>query len=143
MQIADAQPYWEPQPGYLDSAAYGLPPRPAWDALQEALTAWRSGSVPWETWDLSTVRARETFARLVGVDADDVAVGAQVSQMLAPFAAALPDGARVVVPEIEFTSNMYPWLVQAERGVQISTVPTAELIDAIRPDTDVVAFGLV
>ena len=143
MKVADAQANWDPLPGWLNTASYGLPPRPAWDALQAVLADWRVGRTSWEVWDDATQRARESFARLVGVAADDVTVGAQVSQLLAPVAAAVPDGARVVIPEVEFTSNLFPWLVHADRGVQIDTVPTARFAEAIRPGTDVVAFSLV
>ena len=65
-----------------------------------------------------------------------VAVGGTVSELLGLVAAALPDGARVVVPEVEFTSNLFPWLVQQDRGVQVVTVPTDRLLDAITPGTD-------
>ncbi len=143
MKVADAQANWDPLPGWLNTASYGLPPRPAWDALQAVLADWRVGRMSWERWDDATQRARESFARLVGVDSEDVAVGAQVSQLLAPVAAAVPDGARVVIPEVEFTSNLFPWLVHTDRGVRVDTVPAAQLTDAIRPGTDVVAFSLV
>jgi selenocysteine lyase/cysteine desulfurase len=72
-----------------------------------------------------------------------VAIGASASQLLAPVAAALPAGATVVVPDVEFTSNLFPWLVQTERGVRVHTVPLAGLVDAIDADTDLVAFSLV
>jgi selenocysteine lyase/cysteine desulfurase len=72
-----------------------------------------------------------------------VAVGAQVSQLVAPVAAAVPNGARVLAPDLEFTSNLFPWLAQADRGVTVRTVPAAGLLDAIGPGTDVVAFSLV
>ena len=32
-------------------------------------------------------------------------------------------GARVLVPEIEFTSNLFPWLAQEHRGVEVRTAP--------------------
>jgi len=143
MKVADAQSNWDPLPGWLNTASYGLPPRPAWDALQAVLADWRVGRTSWEVWDRATQRARESFARLIGVDGEDVAVGAQVSQLLAPVAAAVPDGARVVIPEVEFTSNLFPWLVHADRGVRVDTLPTVGFADAIRPGTDVVAFSLV
>jgi len=143
MDIVEAQPLWQPDPGWLNTASYGLPPRPGWEAVQAALVGWRAGRTPWEVWDLETQRARESFARLVGVDAADVAVGAQVSQLLAPVAAAIPDGASVIVPEEEFASNLFPWLVHADRGVRVSTVPASEVADAVKPGTDVVAFSLV
>jgi selenocysteine lyase/cysteine desulfurase len=139
----DLAELWQPEPGWLNTASFGLPPRPAWDALQAALADWRGGRTSWEGWDSSTGRARAAFARLAGVDVADVAVGSNVSAMLGPVAAALPDGARMVVPEGEFASNMFPWLVQASRGVQIRTVPVDKLAEAIDSGTDLVAFSLV
>ncbi|WP_433349417.1 aminotransferase class V-fold PLP-dependent enzyme [Micromonospora sp. CA-111912] len=143
MELEQALKLWQPEPGWLNTATYGLPPEPAWAALQEALADWRVGRTSWEGWGESTERARAAFAGLVGVPAADVAVGSTVSQMLAPVAAALPPGATVVVPEVEFTSNLFPWLVQAERGVEVRTVPAGGLVDAIDAGTDLVAFSLV
>ncbi|MBO4210280.1 aminotransferase class V-fold PLP-dependent enzyme, partial [Micromonospora echinofusca] len=143
MELEQAQKLWQPEPGWLNTASYGLPPEPAWTALQSALADWRVGRTSWETWNAATDRSRATFAGLVGVPVEDVSVGSVVSQMFAPIAAALPAGATVVVPEVEFTSNLFPWLVQAERGVTVRTVPLAGLVDAIDADTDLVAFSLV
>ncbi|GAA2106335.1 aminotransferase class V-fold PLP-dependent enzyme [Actinomadura alba] len=143
MEIVEATGLWEPEPGWLNTASYGLPPRPAWSALQQALDEWRRGAVSWDGWDASVGRSRAAFARLVGVGADDVAIGANVSGLLSVVAAGLPDGARVVVPEIEFTSNLFPWLVHADRGVEIVTVPLDELAGAIDERVDLVAFSVV
>jgi selenocysteine lyase/cysteine desulfurase len=143
MDIASVQHLWDAQPGWLNTASYGLPPRPAWDEMQAALLDWRSGRTSWEGWDVATGRAREAFARLVGVDAADVAVGAQVSQVLAPVAAAVPDGSTVLVPDNDFTSLIFPFSVQEDRGVRVRAVPSAQLAEAIDTGTDVVAFSLV
>jgi selenocysteine lyase/cysteine desulfurase len=143
MDIASAQPLWDAQPGWLNTASYGLPPRPAWDAMQAALTDWRSGRTSWEGWDVATGQARDSFARLVGAPAEDVAVGAQVSQLLAPVAAAVPDGARILVPDNDFTSLIFPFSVQADRGVRVEAVPSADLAERIDDGTGVVAFSLV
>jgi selenocysteine lyase/cysteine desulfurase len=142
MKIEEAQRLWVAKPGWLNTASYGLPPRPAWDALQTALAEWRIGAVSWEGWDEATASSRDAFARMVGVTSADVTVGAQVSQLIAPVAAALPNGARVVVPDIEFTSNLFPWLVHEDR-LDVVTVPTGCLIDHIMTGCDVVAFSLV
>lgn len=136
-------PLWRPTPGWLNTATYGLPPDPAWQAMQLAMDDWRGGRTGWIEWQRSADRARELFAGLVGVDAADVAVGAQVSQMLAPVAAALPDGATVLVPDVEFTSNVFPWAVHEDRGVTVRSAPLDGFVEAIRPGVDVVAFGLV
>jgi selenocysteine lyase/cysteine desulfurase len=140
MDLAEAQKLWDPEPGWLNTASYGLPPRPAWDALQAALDDWRAGRTSWEGWDESTARSRAAAARLMGVPAADVAVGSAVSQLLAPVAAAVPAGARVVVPDIEFTSNVFPWVAQ---GCDVRVVPVDRLADAVDAGTDVVAFSLV
>jgi selenocysteine lyase/cysteine desulfurase len=142
MEIKEAQRLWTPRPGWLNTASYGLPPQPAWEALQSALTDWRVGAVSWEGWDEATSAARAGFARLVGVQSADVSVGAQVSQLVAPVAAALADGSRVVVPEIEFTSNLFPWLVHGDR-LSVVTVPTGRLAETVAAGCDVVAFSLV
>lgn len=143
MELTKAQKLWQPEPGWLNTASYGLPPEPAWVALQDALADWRVGRISWEGWGEAAERARAGFARLVGVAPADVAIGSTASQLLAPVAAALPPGATVVVPEVEFTSNLFPWLVQQERGVQVRMVPLAGLAGAIDAGTDLVAFSLV
>ena len=134
--------FWNAEPGYLNTASFGLPPQPGWDALQEALAEWRAGAISWEGWGAATEAARAAFARIVGVPVADVTVGSQVSQVLAPVAAGLPDGARVVVPDIEFTSNLFPWLVQGDR-LQVTTVPVDRVVDTVARGCDVVAFSLV
>ena len=126
---------------YCNTASYGLPPRPAWEALQAALADWRGGRTSWEHWGHSTEAARALFAELVGVDIERVAVGSTVSELVGSVVTALPDGARVVVPEIEFTSTLFPLLVQ--RRLDVRTVPLAELVEVIADGIDAVAFSAV
>ena len=132
---------WEPEGVYINTASFGLPPRPAWDALQVALAEWRGGSTSWEHWGESTERAREAFARLVGVQPTRVAVGSTVSELVGSVVTALPDGARVVVPEVEFTSTLFPLLVQQRFDVRL--VPQSELADAVADGADAIAFSAV
>jgi len=141
VNICEAQLLWG-APGWLNTASYGLPPRPAWDALQAALADWRVGATGPAEWDAFTGVARAGFARLIGVPDGDVAVGAQASQLIAPVASAVADGSRVVVPEIEFTSNLFPWLVHSDR-LKVVTVPTDRLVETVAAGCDVVAFSLV
>lgn len=143
MKIEDAKLLWSAEPAWLNTASYGLPPTPAWDALQSALADWRSGRTSWEEWGESTERSRESFARLVGVRTDQVAVGATVSELIGLVAAALPDHARVVTVEGDFTSVLFPWLVHADRGIDVHAVPVSGLADAVDSSTTVVAFSLV
>ena len=134
---------WDPEPGFLNTASYGLPPRPAFEAVQAMLDEWRTGRTSWEAWDRSVDQSRERFARLVGVPAGDVAVGATVSELLGLVATALPADARIVVTDGEFSSNLFPWLMRAEQGADVVAVPLGELAGAIDDRTTLVAFSLV
>jgi selenocysteine lyase/cysteine desulfurase len=134
---------WQVDRPYLNTASYGLPPAPAFAALQEALGEWREGRTSWEGWTQSVARARESFARLVGARAEDVAAGATVSELVGVVAASLPAGAQVLVPDVEFTSNLFPWLAQEPRGVRVRTAPLAGLADAVEPSTSLVAVSAV
>lgn len=143
LTVADAASLWDVEPGYLNTCSYGPPPRPGWEALQQGLEQWRFGRTSWEPWADSVQVSRTRFATLVGVDPAQVATGATVSQLLAPIAAALPDGCRVLMPDIEFTSDVFPFAVHADRGVSIVTAPSDRLADAIGPDIDVVVYSAV
>ena len=141
MRISEAQSLWEPAGVYCNTASYGLPPRPAWDALQSALADWHGGRTSWEHWGQSTESARAAFARLVDVGTDRVAVGSTVSELVGSVVTALPPGARVVVPDVEFTSTLFPLLVQ--RRLDVRTVPPARLVEAIAGGAEAVAFSAV
>ena len=142
-RIRLAQPLWQPAGPYLNTASFGLPPQPAWDALQAALADWREGRTSWEPWGESTGRARATFARLLGVEPERVAASNSVSQLVGLVAAAIPDGSCVVAPEIDFSSLLFPFAAQRDRGVELRTVPLDRLAEAVDRDTDVVAFSAV
>lgn len=143
MKVAEAQELWSPVATYLNTASYGLPPRPAWDALQNALEDWHGGRTSWEHWGIPGEEARASFARLVGVPVESVAIGPNVSTLVGLVAASIPDGSRVLAPDVEFTSELFPFLVQEHRGVRTRLVPAAELAGEIGPDVDVVAFSAV
>jgi selenocysteine lyase/cysteine desulfurase len=139
---AELEGLWEPAHVYLNTASYGLPPRPAVEAVERVIEEWRGGRTPWETWTQEVGVARERFARLVGCRPEEVATGATVSEFVGLVAASLPDGARVAVPEVEFTSNLFPWLVHAER-LDVVTVPLDGLADAVDEQTTLVAVSAV
>ncbi len=139
--ISDARELWEPAAVYCNTASYGLPPRPAWEALQTALADWHGGRTSWEHWGQSTEEARAAFARLVGVGVERVAVGSTVSELVGSVVTALPARARVVAPDVEFTSMLFPLLVQ-ER-LEVRTVAPGRLVEAIGEGVDAVAFSAV
>jgi len=66
-----------------------------------------------------------------------------VSSLIGLVAASVPDGACVLSPDIEYTSLLFPFLVQERRGVTVRLVPAQELPGEIASGVDVVAFSAV
>jgi selenocysteine lyase/cysteine desulfurase len=71
--------------------------------------------------------AREAAARLIGADADEIALLSNTSFGINLAAHALPlaPGKRVVVSDREFPANVYPWMQRADAsGAELTLVPT-------------------
>jgi selenocysteine lyase/cysteine desulfurase len=110
-------------------------------------------SRPWEVTpkdffeDVEVVRT--LFARLVGGDADGVAVVPSVSYGISVAAVNVPvhEGEKIIILEDQFPSNVYPWRELTSReGAKLVTVPRPEdsdwtrvLVEEIDGDTAVVA----
>jgi selenocysteine lyase/cysteine desulfurase len=139
LTLDDARKLWQPAGSYLNTASYGLPPQPGWDAMQQALIDWQGGRTSWEGWAESTHAARDAFAQMVGVPAERVAVGATVSELIGLVAASVDRG-RLVCAEGDFTSLVWPWLVS---GFDVTEVPLARLADTVDSSTAVVAVSAV
>src|ERR671916_3076742 len=78
---------------------------------------------------------RALFARLVGGDADGVAIVPSVSYGIAVAAANVPveEGKKIVILEDQFPSNVYAWGELAERsGARLVTLPRPEDFDWTR-----------
>lgn len=127
--------------GYLAVASIGLPPESAVTALRADLAAWEAADRDPQGYDPVIARTRASFARLVGVDPARVAAGSQTSVFAAMVAAAVPDGAEVVLPHGDFSSIVFPFLQQEPR-IRVRVVPLEGLADAIDDATWLVAFSL-
>ena len=134
---------WQQHGTYLNTATYGLPPRPAHDAVVAALSDWRTGRTSEDEWEAATERARATFAKLVNVEVADVTCGATVSELISLVAASLPDGARVLTAHNDFASTLFPWTVHEDRRIEVSSVPLDELIDVVDGSHAIVAVSHV
>ncbi|HSX67117.1 aminotransferase class V-fold PLP-dependent enzyme [Nocardioides sp.] len=134
---------WNRVPGYLNAATMGLPPLRVVTAMEEHLGRWKAGECQAGAFDDDVRRARCAFGRLVGTIPDRVAIGAQVSALVGLVASSLPAHSRVVVPEDDFTSVVFPFLVHRDRGIVVEQVPRARLAESIHSGVDWVAFSLV
>jgi selenocysteine lyase/cysteine desulfurase len=129
--------------GYLAACTQGLPTRATVVAMRDDLERWARGDASPVDYDSAIARSRAAFARIAGVDPDDIAIGSQVSVLASLVAASAPDGAEVVCAEGDFASMVAPFHAQAHRGVRVRAVPLAALADAVHDRTWLVAFSLV
>jgi len=143
MDVRAAQRLFSPEGTDLNTASYGLPPRPAWEAMLAAADEWRHGRTGFDGWDLSVGRARACWARLHGAEVGDVAVGPEVSPFVGVVAASLEPGTRVLAAREDFTSLLFPLLAQEARGVRVRLAALEELAEAVDGGTDLVAVSAV
>lgn len=129
-------------PGYLNTASIGIPSTEVTAAVTEAVTRWSRGMDQPSRFDPAVETGRAMFARLVGVPAERVAIGATVSQLVGLVAAGVPAGAKVLVARGEFTSVTFPFAAQQDRGVEVLEVDLSEIPDRAA-GYDVVAVSVV
>lgn len=114
---------------YLNHAAVSPPPLPVARAMThfiEELSA--HGSVTWDAFEIAQDGVRQRFARLIGAPEGAIALTKNVSDAFMTVAESLRwrPGDNVVVTELEFPSNVYPWLNLREQGVEVRFVPARE-----------------
>lgn len=141
--LAALQAQFEAAPGYLNAATMGLAPRAVVEAMTHGVERWRLGTATAAGYDAFTAAARELYARLVGVQPTQVAIGSQTSVFVGMVASSLPEGSEVLCVHGDFTSVVYPFLVHEGRGVRTRHVPLEELADDVTTNTALVAFSLV
>lgn len=141
LPLARARAEFAGTAGYLAAASMGLPCRGTVAALQEDLAACFAGERTPADYDAAVAAGRALYARLVGVDVEDVAVGSQTSVLASVVAGWLPTGSQVLTVEGEFTSMTYPFLVRPD--LRVRAVPMVDLPNAIRDGTTLVAFSYV
>jgi selenocysteine lyase/cysteine desulfurase len=127
---------------FLDTPTCGLPPRFVADGLRDCVRSWERGELRASEFDEPMRSSRAAYASLTGVDARRVAMGSSVSSMIGLVAASIPDGSRVATLRGEFTSVIFPFAAQADRGVSVTELPRGELEDKAG-DYDVIAASLV
>jgi selenocysteine lyase/cysteine desulfurase len=79
--------------------------------------------------------SRDRIARLIGADVEEIALSVNTSAGINLAAWAFPLGAGdvVVIPDLEFPANVYPWMAAAEvRGFTLVRVPARDgLLDEV------------
>ncbi|MBC8288450.1 MAG: aminotransferase class V-fold PLP-dependent enzyme [Nitrospinae bacterium] len=90
--------------------------------------ATRYGTAHYETWVADIDQARKKFAHLINAGTDEVAFVKNTSEGLSIVANGLDwkSGDNVVIPDIEFPANVYPWWNLKRLGVNTRMVPAVE-----------------
>ena len=99
VSIADARALFEPEGTYLNTASYGLPPRPAGTRCRRVLDEWRTGARAGRAGARTPTAPARRSRGWSGPSAERVAIGATVSGLVGLVAASLPAGTRVLVPD--------------------------------------------
>jgi selenocysteine lyase/cysteine desulfurase len=135
---------------YVNSCSQGALSDDVRAAYEAYLRDWDEQGAPWEYWVERTEAARATFARLVGADADEIAVTTSLSAGVSAIASGLRYARRskLVLTDLEFPTVGQIWHAQEARGARVvhvppnenGIVPLDELARAIDDDTLLVSI---
>jgi selenocysteine lyase/cysteine desulfurase len=138
---------------YLNSCSYGALANEVEASLQRYLDARNDKGADWEYWVGRNEAVRSSVARLIGAEADEVAITASVSAGINSLASALNfDGPRnkVVITDFEFPTNAQIWYAQELRGARVvrlaeedGRIPLAKFEEAVDEETLIVATAQV
>ena len=133
---------------YLNSAASGPVPRPVhviatrfYDDIME------SGDHLWEHWLARRERARESVARLINAEPDEVAFTTNTSAGMNLIVDALEGAGEVISCELEFPVSTIPWMHRGARVNLLKAVGgelrTEDVLGAMNDKTAVVCLSHV
>jgi len=105
---------------FLNHAGVCLLSNRVLSAIQKALESGMTGVAPYEELD----RSRELFSRIINARPDEVALVPSTTYGINLVASSLKisKGDRVVLNDLEFPSNVYPWLKLAEKGAEVTWI---------------------
>lgn len=110
---------------FMDHARVASLPRP----VQAAITAFakeacEQGTAHYNEWLQEVESVRVRFANLINAEPSEVAFVKNTSEGLSIVANGIDwkKGDNVVIPDIEFPANVYPWMNLQQRGVEVRFV---------------------
>jgi len=91
------------------------------------------GPANYARWHEVADRGRQRLAKLLGARPDEVCYVKNTTSGLIIAAESIPwrEGDNVVVADVEFPANVYPWLNLARRGVQTRFVPARDSLPSV------------
>lgn len=137
---------------YLDTAAEGLPHPLCEYAFREYFSAKSQGTPGRPEHFAAEKDALELAGRLLETDAANVSFVASASDALALLAASInwKEGDQIVTTDLEFPSNILPWLRAKQLGADVTVIPSTKgsldwhrFVECISPKTRLVTLSLV
>ena len=121
---------------YLNHAALGPLSTRAYEAMDRHARDQRDfGALHWREWYAEYDHLRASAARLIGVEANEIAILKNTSEGLSFVAEGYrwQQGENVITTQLEFPSNYTPWKRLERRGVEcrIAVLPTVEAIEPL------------
>ncbi|MEZ4506260.1 MAG: aminotransferase class V-fold PLP-dependent enzyme [Thermomicrobiales bacterium] len=141
-----------PEWAYLDHAAVSPMPNRTASVLRQRIDTLQNPSLEDGTRERLGQLAKERVGRLMKVPARQVALQTNLGEAMAVVANGLflSPGDQVVIPEMEFSSLVYPWMNLRSRGVELvwakkagPSTPLSSIEAAITDRTKVVAVSHV
>ncbi len=139
---------------YFDHAAVGPLSQPAADWINKyAGQASQLGDTVWPTWNQNLKTLRQSAAEITGGDEKEFCIIPNTTTGINLVAEGWPwvAGDSVVIPDGEFPSNLFPWLNQQSKGVEVRIVPRRsdrevhvdDLLDHVDETTKIIALSWV
>jgi selenocysteine lyase/cysteine desulfurase len=138
---------------FFNTAAVGLASRRLADSYRELIDEWVAVGFDFVRGEQAANAARSAVARLIGADTADVALIPSVSSAAGLVAAQFGPtelGESVVIGELEYSSNHFPWRQLALKGYDVRQVPfrngglqPEDVANRVDSQTRLVAFSAV
>ncbi len=111
---------------YLDHSGISPIPRRVKSAIESYLAESVEGAFHYQAWAKRVLATRQACARLINAEPDELAFVRSTSHGLSLVAEGLDwkQGDNVILYEKEFPSNIYPWLNQRRKGVEVRFIPS-------------------
>jgi len=114
---------------YFDHAAVSPITAPATAAMNKWVQqSAEEGDTIWPEWAVGVRETRQAAASMIGADPDEIALVPNTTTGINLVAEGIDwrAGDNVVTLADEYPSNLYPWMNQADRGVETRLAPTSD-----------------
>ena len=138
---------------FLNSASMAPLPAISRDSMTELLAEQSDRAyLGMEKWKSTVNETRSLAARITGASTDEIAFIRNTSDGVSLVASGYPwkEGDEVIINDLEFPSNVYPWLNLQRLGVKVVTVKSRggrvtvdSIAEAVTPRTRMVAISTV